>query len=122
MARILIVDDEPANRLLVSTLLQYAGHQVSEAESGDRALASAKSHPPDLVIVDLFLPGMHGTQFVKKLREERDLKQTRVALYTATQIDSMLKDFMNVHGVSHVIPKPSEPEELLRIVNEALQS
>lgn len=122
MAKILIVDDEPANRLLVSTLLQYAGHQVFEAATGDAALEAAKKHHPDLIMVDLYLPGMHGTQLVKQIRADKDLNSTRVALYTGTRVDAMLADFMNVHRVSHVIPKPAEPEELLRAVASALQS
>lgn len=122
MARILVVDDEPANRLLVVTLLQYAGHQVDEAATADHGLQAAKNHRPDLVILDLFLPGMHGTQFVKALRTDEHLKETKIALYTGTQVDAMLEDFMKVYRVSHVIPKPSEPEDLIRIVGDALDS
>jgi CheY-like chemotaxis protein len=120
MARILIVDDEAANRMLVTSLLKYAGHQVDEAQSAESALEAAKAHRPDLVILDLYLPGMHGTQLVKALRGHQALKSTRVALYTGTQVDAMLRDFMDVYGIVHVIPKPSEPEEFLRIVGDAL--
>lgn len=122
MAKILIVDDEPSNRLLVITLLQYAGHEVLEAADGDTALQAARQHRPDLIMVDLFLPGMHGTQLVKKIRTDGELHATRVALYTGTRIDAMLADFMSVHSVVHVIPKPAEPEELLRAVDNALKS
>lgn len=122
MAKILIIDDEAANRLLVATLLQYAGHQVLEASNGDDALQTARDHHPDLIILDLFLPGMHGTQLVKHLRADGDLHATKIALYTGTRVDDMLQDFMHVHRVEHVIPKPSEPEELIRIVNDALRT
>lgn len=120
MAKILIIDDEPANRLLVVTLLAYAGHQVLEAANADEALRTAKDYGPDLIIVDLFLPGMHGTQLIKQLRADEDLRQTKIALYTGTRLDAMLEDFMQVHRVAHLIPKPSEPEDLIRIVNDAL--
>lgn len=122
MATILIVDDEAANRLLVATLLAYAGHQVIEAASGDEGLRTAKDHRPDLIILDLFLPGMHGSQLVKQLRADSELRQTKIALYTGTRVDSMLEDFMHIHGVEHVIPKPSEPEDFIRIVNDALRT
>lgn len=122
MAKILIVDDEPANRLLVVTLLQYAGHEVLEAADGGTALQTAKEHRPDLIMVDLYLPGMHGTQLVKMIRTDRELRATRVALYTGTRVDAMLADFMSVNSVEHVIPKPAEPEELLRAVDNALNS
>jgi CheY-like chemotaxis protein len=120
MAKILIVDDEAANRLLVVTLLQYAGHQVLEAANGEDALETVKAARPDLVIVDLFLPGMHGTQLVKALRALPEAQATRIALYSGTHVDATLADFMAVYRVEHVIPKPSEPEDLLRIVNGAL--
>lgn len=122
MARILVVDDEPANRLLAVTLLRYAGHQVDQAETADLGLEAARSTKPDLVILDLFLPGKHGTQFLKALRTDDDLKETKIALYTATQVDAMLEDFMKIYGVSHVIPKPTEPEDFIRIVGDALET
>lgn len=121
MATILIVDDEAANRLLVVTLLQYAGHRVLEASSGDEGLRAAKEHRPDLIVVDLYLPGMHGTQFVKQLRDDVALKETRLALYTGTQVDAMLADFMNLYGITHIVPKPAEPQDLIRAVTEALE-
>ena len=77
---------------------------------------------PDLIVVDLYLPGTHGTQFIKELRSLPGLHESKIALYTATRVDAMLADFMAVHQVSHVIPKPAEPEEVLRIVAEALQT
>lgn len=120
MATILIVDDEPANRLLVVTLLQHAGHHVLEAENARTGLETAKAHAPDLIIVDLFLPGIHGTQFIKTLRGQQHLDKTRIALYTGTQIDVMLADFMKLYGITHVIPKPAEPEDLIRAVEAAL--
>lgn len=122
MATILIVDDEAANRLLVVTLLQYAGHRVLEASTGHEGLQAAKEHRPDLIVLDLYLRGMHGTQFVKELRADDSLKETRLALYTGTHVDAMLADFMHVHGITHVVPKPAEPEELIRVVTQALES
>jgi CheY-like chemotaxis protein len=122
MAKVLIVDDEPANRLLVATLLKYAGHDVLEAEDGAQGLELAQNGRPDLVIMDLSMPGMHGTQFVKTLRAQPETAGTRVALYTGTSVDAMLRDFMELHGIAHVIPKPAEPEEVLRAVLLALEA
>lgn len=122
MAKVLIVDDEPANRLLVATLLKYAGHDVLEAEDGVQGLELAQNGRPDLVIMDLSMPGMHGTQFVKTLRAQPETAQTRVALYTGTTVDAMLRDFMELHRITYVIPKPAEPEEVLRAVSLALEA
>ena len=122
MARVLVVDDEPANRLLIAELLKYAGHEPIEAADGVQGLELAITERPDLVIMDLSMPGMHGTQFIKTLRAQPETSQTRVALYTGTTVDAMLRDFMQVHGILHVIPKPAEPEEVLRAVSLALEA
>jgi CheY-like chemotaxis protein len=120
MATILVVDDEAANRLLVSTLLEYGGHEMFEASNAEDGLQLAKDQRPDLVIVDLNLRGTHGAQFIKNVRSDEHLRATKIVLYTGTQIDALLRDFMQVHGIAHVIPKPAEPEQLLQIVSDAL--
>lgn len=120
MSKILIVDDEPANRLLVSTVLEYGGHEVLEAGGGAEGLRIAAEAQPDLVIMDLNMPGMHGTEFLKLLRADERCAGVRVALYTGTSVGQMLEDFMLVAGISYVIPKPAEPEDILRIVGLAL--
>ncbi|HET9392446.1 MAG TPA: response regulator [Candidatus Rubrimentiphilum sp.] len=122
MSKILVVDDEAANRLLVAAVLQPHGHEVFEAADGTEGLQLAHDLVPDLIVVDLFMPGMSGTELVKALRADPGTRDTRIALYSATRPDAALRDFMHVARVEHVIPKPSEPEELVRIVNDALSS
>lgn len=121
MARILVVDDEPANRLLVSTLLGYAGHRVSEAASGAEALRTAAATSPDLILLDLSLPDMNGTEVVQALRREPSTSALRVALYTATREIGLLRDFMESYGIRHVVPKPCEPQELIAAIDAALE-
>jgi CheY-like chemotaxis protein len=116
----LIVDDEAANRLLVATILRPHGHEILEAADGNEGLRLAQEHLPDLIIVDLFMPVMSGVEFVKALRANPSTRVARIALYTATRPDRALRDFMQAAGIAHVIPKPSEPAELVRIVNDAL--
>lgn len=120
MAKILIVDDDAANRHLLAVVLGRAGHDVLEAAGGDEAIDIARSARPHLVIVDLHMPGMSGAQLVKHLRAFPEFKDVKIALYTGTRIDAMLEDFMAMHGVQHVIPKPCEPHECIRIVSDAL--
>ena len=120
MAKILIVDDEPANRALLTTLLLYAGHDVVQAGDGHEALQKAKADCPDLIVVDLNLPGMHGTQFVKALRTDPDTASVKIALYTATAPNESLTAFMEVTGIRHLVPKPSEPSEALEAIAAAL--
>ncbi len=67
--RILAVDDQPANLALVRRILTPAGFEVGEARSGAEALASARERPPDLILLDMHLPDMHGLEVLRRLRD-----------------------------------------------------
>lgn len=120
MATILIVDDEPANRKLLTTVLRSRPHELLEAASGEDALRLARERTPDLIILDLHLPGMHGTRFMRALRGDSATADVKVALYTASRLDAATRGFMELARIEHVIEKPSEPETILRIVDGAL--
>ncbi len=120
MARILIVDDEPANRLLVRTILEHAGHELVEAADASEGLRAARESVPDLAIVDLSLPGTSGVEFVTMLRRDPKTSAIKIALYTGSDVDAPMRDFMSLTGITHVIPKPCEPAELARLVAAAL--
>jgi CheY-like chemotaxis protein len=122
MARVLVVDDAPETRLLVRTLLTHAGHEVFEAADGAVALSSAAEHQPDLVLLDFSMPAMSGPEFIRALRADPRITRTVVALYTATAMTPALRDFKEMYEIEHVIPKPSEPLELLAAVERALSS
>lgn len=68
-SRILVVDDQPANLVLVRDVLEPAGFQVSEARSGTAALAIAQETVPNLILLDMHLPDMHGLDVLRRLRE-----------------------------------------------------
>ncbi len=120
MAVILVVDDDPNARLLLRTLLTHAGHRVIDAANGADGLSAAARARPDLIVLDLSMPSMGGAEFVRALRADPRCATARVALYTATAMNAALRDFMEMYGVSDVIPKPSEPLKLLAAVRNAL--
>lgn len=120
MACVLIVDDDPNARLLVTTLLAHGGHTTLEAAGGEQGLQLAVEHQPDLIITDLSLPGMSGPQFLRALRAEVRTNKLRVALYTASAVDAAMRDFMEIYGVVSALPKPAEPRELLAAIEAAL--
>lgn len=121
MANILIIDDNQTNRLLLTTILEYHGHAIAEAADGQIALESARSSPPDLIIMDLDMPRMNGVELLKVLRTDRDLLGVAVIVHTATTADEGLRDVLELYSVSGVLPKPFEPNELSRVVDEALK-
>ena len=120
MARILIIDDDAMARLLVRTLAEHAGHEVIEAENGAQGLASANKASPDLIVLDLSLPKMSGTDVVRALRRDPRTRATRIALYTATMRNAAIDDFIEMYGLCAVLPKPGEPAALLAAIAGAL--
>ena len=88
---------------------------------GIEGFALATTLRPDLVILDLNMPGMNGAQFIRKLRSEENLNAVRVVFYTATSPNAAMRALMEISSVDHIIPKPSEPQDILKIVEEALR-
>lgn len=120
MPSILIVDDEPANRLLVKTILEHAGHDVAEASGAAEAARQIDERLPDLAIVDLHLTGTSGVELIQCLRADPKTSTMKIALYTGSTVDGPMRDFMTVNRIEHVIPKPCEPHELIAAVAGAL--
>jgi len=67
--RILVVEDNPLNLKLVRDVLEFAGYHVIAANSGEEGLCAAQDAPPDLVLMDLQLPGIDGTETLRRLRQ-----------------------------------------------------
>ena len=81
--RILVVEDNPLNLKLVRDVLQFAGYDVIEAHSGEDGLRAAQQDPPDLVLMDLQLPGIDGTETLHRLRESSLGRDVPVVAVTA---------------------------------------
>jgi len=120
MAKILVVDDRQINRDLIVSLLGAQGHQILEAVDGHYALDRVSSDRPDLVICDVLMPTMDGYEFVRQLRANPDVAATKVIFWTAHFHEREAKALALAVGVSHVLTKPSEPQDILRVVDEAL--
>ncbi|HET9029151.1 MAG TPA: response regulator [Candidatus Aquilonibacter sp.] len=121
MPTILIVDDEAANRELLRVVLTHAGYDVIAASNGSDGFDMLVEQRPHLVIVDLYMPEMSGTEFIKSVRKHAQVCETRIALYTGSQADRAMHDFMEMMRVRHIIPKPAEPQEIMLAVEEALR-
>jgi CheY-like chemotaxis protein len=89
VARVLIVDDDPAVTATLRRMLEHAGHAVEQADSGTTALQLAAERPPDAIILDLRMPGLGGLEFLQRLRADDKLKATPVGVLTG---DYFLQD------------------------------
>ncbi len=121
MARILIVDDDAAGRALLVTLARYRGHETFEAPDGAEALTVVRAEHPQLVISDILMPTMDGYEFVRRLREDPVLSDTRVIFYTASYHEREALTLAERVHVARVLVKPAEPDEILRVIEEAIQ-
>ena len=117
-----MLDDRATERELLVTVLSYVGHTVIEASTGAEALELAREQEPELIVVDLMMPGMNGSEFVRELRADPTVGNTRVVFCTATYLEDEIRKLAETLGVSHILVKPCEPEEIIRVVNEALGS
>ncbi|MBV9234150.1 MAG: response regulator [Candidatus Eremiobacteraeota bacterium] len=121
MATVLVADDSTDARLLVRVVLESRGHTVMEAGDGEDAWVRASQIIPDLIVVDLSLPTLAGTELIRRVRGDPNMRRVRVALYTATTANPAIRDFMRIYGVRHIVPKPTEPQALLEKLEEALR-
>ena len=80
--RILVVDDEPDQRLFIATVLEDNGAEILQAGDADEALAIARAEKPDLITLDLSMPGKSGTELYSDLRYSDDLKETPICIIT----------------------------------------
>lgn len=110
MKRILIIDDQPDVVQLLRDLLEHNKFEVITASEGVEGLAKAKSHKPDMIIVDVAMPVMDGYEFVKELRRDEEFKDTPVVVITGRV---QLREIFEEQGINDYIMKPFEKKELL---------
>ena len=111
MARILVVDDRPENRDLLSYLLGYFGHAVSTAHDGASAVRAAMADPPDLILMDLAMPGMDGYTAARLIRSERALKD--VPLIAVSAMGMATLELALEAGFDAFYPLPIEPRDFV---------
>ena len=119
-SRILVVEDEPDIAALVAYQLAHAGYQVRTASDGQEALRVLESDPPDLIVLDLMLPGTSGTDVLRTLKSRTETAGTPVIILTARGgEDDRVEGFKL--GADDYLPKPFSPRELVLRVNAVLR-
>jgi DNA-binding response OmpR family regulator len=113
--RILVVDDDRDAVVTLSTVLQLEGHEVIEIYRADAVLELARRYKPEVVLLDIGMPGLTGFEVARMLRDElRDTCPTLIAVTAWSQASA--KALGKLVGFSHYIVKPYAPEELLAII------
>ncbi len=118
--RVLVVDDEPDLLELVRINLAQAGFEVETAETGEEGLARVRSSRPDLLVLDVMLPDLPGTEVCRRIRAERDLAGLPILMLTARseEVDRVVGFEL---GVDAYVTKPFSPRELTLRVKAILR-
>ena len=115
--KILVVDDSPTERLALSEVLVKNGYQVVTAESGDEAVVKSKSEHPDLILMDVVMPGQNGFQLTRAIT--RDPRYADVPVIMCTSKGQETDKIWGLRqGAQDYMVKPINPEELLAFVRE----
>lgn len=116
-AKILIIDDEPSIVNLVSAYLLPEGYEVFTASDGLQGIKAAKAYKPDLILLDIMLPGLDGIELLSRLRRESDVY---VILLTARTEETDKIVGLSV-GADDYVTKPFSPRELVARIKSALR-
>ncbi|MEK7705157.1 MAG: response regulator, partial [Myxococcota bacterium] len=118
---IMVVDDEEDIRKLLATSLAKRGHAVVTVERGDEVLARVKQRPPDLILLDAMLPGVHGFEICKKLKGSAPFKHIPVIMVSAVYRGwRIAQDARDTYGADDYVEKPFKLARLLSRVDELL--
>jgi two-component system, cell cycle response regulator DivK len=108
---VLIVEDNARNMTLVRDVLGYAGYRTLEASDGEGGVALARSHQPDLILMDIQLPGMDGVEALARLREDASTAAIPVVALTAFAMEEDRERFLAA-GFRGYLEKPLSVREL----------
>jgi len=120
MARIVVADDDADIRDLVVFKLRQLGHDVHAVEDGAAAVGAAQQQRPDLVVLDVMMPGMGGLDATRALRADAELSRVPVILLTARAQESDIEQGFGA-GADDYVVKPFSPRELASRVTAVLQ-
>jgi CheY-like chemotaxis protein len=118
-ARIMLIDDSSTNNMLFRDIFEETGYEVWVEENPLQALDRLQEELPDLVVLDLMLPGINGLQLLQQIKSRKDLCELPVLLYTAYDSEKMHQQALSL-GASGYLIKPVSSERILEEVSRIL--
>lgn len=119
MARVLVVDDDPAILQLVALNLELEGYDVLRATTGPEALEIARDRAPQMVVLDVMMPGMDGYAVCEALRDDQTTGEVPVVMLSARTSASDQQRALNAGAVDFVT-KPFDPLDLIAVIERHL--
>ena len=118
-ARILVVDDDIPQRGLLASALKQSGYHVLLAGDGNQAQTAISLHAPDVVLLDLMMPGVNGWELLQRLKNDGVLERTPVVVVSA-HLHTDPKSVLDM-GASALLPKPIQLDDLLCILQHLIR-
>ena len=119
MAKILIVDDSRNIRKLLSVILKNEKHAIIESGDGNEALEKARNERPDLILLDVIIPGKDGIRVCREIKADKRTKNIPVIMITSDTSDETRQKAISA-GAAAYITKPFEPKEIREAVKKHL--
>lgn len=119
MARVLIVDDSPTEIQKLKSLLKKSGHDVIEAVSGEEGIDVAKANQPDVVLMDIVMPGLNGFQATRQLTQDPTTRHIPVIIVTSKTQETD-KVWGKRQGARGYIVKPLDEKLLMRTIDDVI--
>jgi CheY-like chemotaxis protein len=117
LARVLIVDDEEADRVVLRTILESGDHEILEANDGDEALETYRGQGIDVVVTDLQMRNVHGLELITILRDF----EPRPGIIAISATGEIQLEMARALGATHALTKPIQPDDLLEAVDSVLR-
>jgi two-component system chemotaxis response regulator CheY len=117
MAKILITDDSLLSRKMLRKILEDAAYQVIEAKEGYAALELFTLEKPDIVMLDLTMPGLNGFEVMKQMKSINPATKVIIA---SADVQTMTKDFAFSHGADGFVNKPFVSEQIVELIQKLL--
>jgi two-component system cell cycle response regulator DivK len=118
--RILVVEDQEDNRQILRDLLGSVGFEMLEAGDGEQGVAMAQSQRPDLILMDIQLPGLDGYEATRRIKADATLKAIPIIVVTSYALSGD-EDKARAAGCDDYVTKPYSPRQLLAKIREHLR-
>ncbi|NOZ80996.1 MAG: response regulator [DPANN group archaeon] len=120
MKTILAVDDEESLRQLIEAIFEQEGYHVLTASSGQECLDLLQKEKPDLILMDMMMPGMSGRETIENIRKNPKTKDQKIIFLTVARFSETGKDVLGKLKVLDYITKPFENADLIKTVKKHL--
>ncbi len=115
--KVLVVEDNYMNKVLIREMLVLQGYDVIDADSGNEAIEKAKSEKPDLILMDIHLPGIDGIEAMKTIKSDPEMLSIPIIAVTASAMKGD-EERIRREGFDGYIPKPIEVKVLIDVISK----